>query len=163
MERLWAPWRMEYILNEVDKGRECFLCQAAAAADEGPDSLVLWRSEGCLAILNRWPYNNGHVLIAPTAHKADLQDLTDAELAEQMAMLKRCQRNLRRAMEPDGFNVGLNLGRTAGAGLEDHVHWHIVPRWRGDANFMPVTAATKVIPQSLRDLWALLRETDGDD
>ncbi len=159
MDVLWAPWRMQYI-SEVDKGGECFLCSAAASSDDHA-CFVLWRSQTCLAVLNRWPYNNGHLLIAPKAHKADLAELTDAELADQMAMLKRCERNLSHAMSPDGFNVGLNLGRAAGAGLRDHLHWHLVPRWNGDTNFMPVTASSKVIPQSLEALWEVLRQVDG--
>ena len=159
MDVLWAPWRMQYI-SRVDKNGGCFLCTAAAPGDDR-ERYVLWRSETCFAVLNRWPYNNGHLLIAPNAHKADLTDLTDAELADQMAMLKRCERNLRRAVSPDGFNVGLNLGRVAGAGLRDHLHWHVVPRWNGDTNFMPVTASSKIIPQSLEALWELLRRSNG--
>jgi len=159
MDRLWAPWRMEYI-EQVDRPKGCFLCRAAETDDERA-ALVLWRSESCLAVMNRWPYNNGHLLIAPMRHVGGLEDLTDDELAQQMAMLKRCRAGLAAVMSPDGFNVGLNLGRPAGAGVEDHIHWHIVPRWSGDTNFMPVAAATKVIPQSLETLWELLRETDA--
>ena len=160
MDRLWAPWRMEYILS-VDKGDGCFLCKAAASQDDRA-SFVLWRGTMSLVVMNRWPYNNGHLLVAPTRHVADLADLTEDELREQMAMLQRCRRNLSAVMSPDGFNVGLNLGRPAGAGVEDHLHWHIVPRWSGDTNFMSVTAATKVIPQSLDELWELLRNTDNE-
>lgn len=159
MERLWAPWRMEYV-KQVDKGDGCFLCRAAASKDDRAD-MVLWRSERSFAMLNLWPYNNGHILVAHREHKADLAEMTDAELLDQVRLLKRCQRNLQAVMSPDGFNVGLNLGRSAGAGVVDHAHWHIVPRWQGDSNFMPVTASTKVIPQSLDRLWELLREVDG--
>jgi len=158
LERLWAPWRMGYI-SGVDRDEGCFLCRAVASPDDRA-GYILWRGESCLALLNRWPYNNGHLLIAPNLHKADLLELTAEELADQMFMLKRCERNLRSVMSPDGFNVGLNLGRSAGAGLRDHLHWHIVPRWSGDTNFMPVTAAAKVIPQSLEALWELLRQAD---
>ncbi len=169
VERLWAPWRVEYV-REIGRDEDCFLCRAArretpggaAACDEDRTSLVLWRCETCFAVLNRWPYNNGHLLIAPNEHKGDLVELTERELADQMDMLKRCERNLRSAISPDGFNVGLNLGRTSGAGLADHVHWHLVPRWNGDTNFMPVLASTKVIPQSLEELWELLRQVDGE-
>ena len=156
MDRLWAPWRMEYI-EEVDQPHGCFLCRAAQTDDDRA-ALVLWRSDECLAVMNRWPYNNGHLLIAPLRHTGELEELTENELAEQMTMLKRCRANLAAVMSPDGFNVGLNLGRSAGAGVEDHLHWHIVPRWNGDTNFMPVAAAAKVIPQSLETLWELLRE-----
>lgn len=159
MDRLWAPWRMEYI-KQVDKGDGCFLCRAAASRDDRAD-MVLWRSEHSFAMLNLWPYNNGHILVAHNEHRADLADMTDAELLDQIRLLKRCQRNLEAVMSPNGFNVGLNLGRTAGAGVVDHAHWHIVPRWDGDSNFMPVIASTKVIPQSLERLWELLREADG--
>ncbi|MBS3764835.1 MAG: HIT domain-containing protein, partial [Planctomycetes bacterium] len=156
----WAPWRMEYIL-EVDDPHECFLCQAARSKNER-EHFLLWHSENCLALMNRWPYNNGHLLVAPREHLADLEDLSDEGLCEQMSMIKRCRLNLEKAMSPDGYNVGLNLGRSAGAGVEDHLHWHIVPRWHGDTNFMPITAATKVIPQSLEELWEMLREVDEE-
>ena len=130
MDRLWAPWRMEYI-KQVDKGDGCFLCRAAASRDDRAD-MVLWRSEHSFAMLNLWPYNNGHILVAHNEHRADLADMTDAELLDQIRLLKRCQRNLEAVMSPNGFNVGLNLGRTAGAGVVDHAHWHIVPPlgWR---------------------------------
>ena len=159
MERLWAPWRMEYI-GQVDKGDGCFLCRAANSQDDRAN-LVLWRTGSSFAMLNLWPYNNGHLLVAHREHKADLADVTEAELLDQMRLLKRCQRNLAAVLSAGAFNVGLNLGRSAGAGVVDHIHWHIVPRWEGDSNFMPVIASTKVIPQSLERLWELLRETDG--
>jgi ATP adenylyltransferase len=149
---------MEYI-EQVDKPRRCFLCRALDE-DQKPERLVLWRNETSFALLNRWPYNNGHVLVAPVQHVGDLDCFTEGELLEQMRMLRRCRRNIKTVMDPDGFNVGLNIGRTAGAGLEDHLHWHIVPRWNGDTNFMPVCASTKVIPQSLHSLRELLKEAD---
>lgn len=159
MKRLWAPWRMEYIRDELG-GEGCFLCNARDADDDS-GNLVLWHTEFSFSILNRWPYNNGHLLVAPRSHVADLADLSDEELLDQMKLLSRCKKNLAQAVEPDGFNVGLNLGRAAGAGVEDHLHWHVVPRWRGDTNFMPVTGATKVIPQSLDELWQILRDVDA--
>ncbi len=159
MDRLWAPWRMEYVQVPDKQGDGCFLCRAAEAEDER-DNLVLWRTEHSLAVVNFFPYNNGHLLIAPRAHKADLEDLTADELDDQMALLGRCHRALAAAMQPHGFNIGMNLGQAAGAGLPGHAHWHIVPRWHGDANFMPTVADTKVIPQSLEALWKLLRRTD---
>jgi len=160
MQRLWAPWRMEYIKGVEDRDG-CFLCDAAACEDDR-ERLVLWREGSCLALLNRWPYNNGHLLVAPVRHVSDLAELSEEQLLCQMTMLQRCERNLKRVMSPDGFNVGLNLGRSAGAGLAEHMHWHVVPRWSGDTNFMPVSAATKVIPQSLEELWELLRRADAE-
>ncbi len=158
MDRLWAPWRINYV-SEADKEADCFLCEAARS-DQDREKLVLWRGEHSLCLLNRWPYNNGHLMVAPLEHKADLGDLADEELLEQLHMLVRCKSNLTAVMRPDGFNVGLNLGAAAGAGLAGHMHWHIVPRWEADTNFMPVLADTKVIPQSLESLWDLLREAD---
>lgn len=158
MDRLWAPWRLEYV-SRADKENGCFLCEAAQATDDG-EKLVLWRGRTAFCLLNCWPYNNGHLMVAPLAHMADLTDLSDDELLEQMQFLRRCRRNLEAAINPAGFNIGLNLGKAAGAGLAGHLHWHIVPRWEGDTNFMPVLADTKVIPQSLHALWELLRRAD---
>ena len=151
MDRLWAPWRIGYV-SRPDKDDGCFLC-ACAGGSSDRENLVLWRGDSCFCLLNRWPYNNGHLMVAPVEHKADLDELSEAELLEQMQMLRRCKERLTETMHPDGFNVGLNLGSAAGAGLTGHLHWHIVPRWNGDTNFMPVIAETKVIPQALHDLW----------
>ena len=160
MEQLWAPWRMEYI-EEVDEGDGCFLCEAAQC-DDDRERLVLWRSDTCFALMNRFPYNNGHLLIVPFQHTGEMEELSPEQLSGQMEMLQRCQRNLQDTMAPDGFNIGLNLGRSAGAGVVDHIHWHIVPRWNGDTNFMAITGGTKVIPQALDELWERLRKTDAD-
>jgi ATP adenylyltransferase len=161
MDQLWAPWRIDYVAQADKEAGGCFLC---AAAEPGRDreKLVLWRGRHCFSVMNRWPYNNGHLIVAPLAHRADLSELSDEALLEQMQMLRRCRRNLGAALDPAGFNIGLNLGAAAGAGLPGHLHWHIVPRWEGDTNFMAVVADTKVIPQSLGQLWVLLRETDGE-
>jgi len=156
MRQLWAPWRIEFI-RAVDKDDDCFLCRAAR--DEGEEKeIVLRRAEKSFCIMNRYPYSNGHLLIAPYRHVADLDDLTDAEMLEMMKLLRQAKTALGESVRPHGFNVGLNLGRAAGAGLEAHIHWHIVPRWVGDTNFMPVFGATKVIPQALHELAELLRE-----
>jgi len=160
LERIWAPWRIQYIHEGLQR-EGCFLCQAFES-DADRENLVLWRGERSFCMLNRWPYNNGHLLVAPIAHKADLLDLDEEELLEQMRFLRRCKERLCELLQPDGFNVGLNLGRAAGAGVIDHLHWHIVPRWDGDSNFMPVLAGTKVISQSLDELWELLRGIDSD-
>jgi len=159
MDQLWAPWRLSYV-SVPDKDSGCFLCEAAGASNDR-EKLVLWRGAACFCMLNCWPYNNGHLMVAPIAHKADLTELSDAELVEQVQLLRRCQQNLTAALHPAGFNIGLNLGKAAGAGVAGHMHWHIVPRWEGDTNFMPVVADTKVIPQSLGSLWELLCQVDS--
>jgi ATP adenylyltransferase len=157
-KQLWAPWRMQYIL-ENDSTGECFLCAAGKADDDRAD-LVVGRQKHCFCILNRYPYNNGHILIAPYAHKADLCDLDDAERVGMMQALCEMERRLREAMNPDGFNIGINVGKVSGAGLPGHVHFHVVPRWEGDTNFMPVLADTKVMPQALEDVFDLLTQQD---
>jgi ATP adenylyltransferase len=158
MERLWAPWRMTYI-GGLDQGSACFLCDIANA-DECDDAstLVVERRERTFVVLNRFPYNNGHTLICPNAHKATLAELTDDEMLELMQTTRDTVALLEKVMHPNGFNIGMNLGRVAGAGLPGHVHMHIVPRWDGDTNFMPVLADVKVIPQALEDLRAMLAE-----
>lgn len=159
-ETLWAPWRLSYIVTTKDqpKPEGCFLCRYAAArhADADADNLVVARGPRTLTVLNRFPYNNGHLLIAPIAHKANLSDLDDEELLECQHALTRMIEAIGRLMGAEGFNVGLNLGKTAGAGLPGHLHWHLVPRWNGDTNFMPVLANINVIPQSLAALHELL-------
>ena len=152
--QLWAPWRMKYILN-AKKDEGCFLCNAGASRDD-ETNLVIHRAELCFCLLNRYPYNNGHLLVAPFAHKADFCELTKDESAEIMCTLGEMQNRLRDAMRPDGFNIGVNIGKTSGAGLPGHLHFHIVPRWEGDTNFMPVLADTKVIPQALEEVFRML-------
>lgn len=171
LELIWAPWRMAYIescdqkqAESVDPSRllpgadpTCFLCQAVADPD-CPQRLVVWQDALTIVVLNRYPYNNGHLLVAPRRHVGDFLALSSEEHQALMETLGRMMRLIQETMNPDGFNVGLNLGRVAGAGLPGHLHWHIVPRWNGDTNFMPVLANIKVIPQSLQALWQLLRE-----
>ena len=155
---IWAPWRMKYISNIASQqGGGCFLC---AKPSEGRDdeNFILYRSRLCFIILNAYPYNTGHLLIAPYAHKPSLVDLSDEELLDLMKCTSLSLRVLSEALRPDGFNVGLNLGRYAGAGLEGHVHVHVVPRWAGDTNFMPVIADTKVLAELLTDTYARLKE-----
>jgi ATP adenylyltransferase len=144
---LWAPWRIEYITG--DKAAGCVFC--AAARGEGDDAaLVLERGERCFTMLNAFPYTSGHAMVLPDRHVPDLLDLDEAEVGEVMALTRRCLRAMRAAMSPEGFNVGVNLGQAAGAGIAEHLHLHIVPRWSGDTNFMPVLADTHVIPQALQ-------------
>ncbi len=137
---LWAPWRIEYI--QADKSDSCIFC------DPDPDHVVE-RGEHCFTILNTYPYAPGHVMIAPYRHVGELDGLSEAELLELMQLARRMVGAQRTAMSPDGFNVGLNLGKVAGAGIADHLHLHVVPRWSGDNNFMPVLGDTHVIPQAL--------------
>jgi len=154
MEKLWAPWRMEYILQEKPSG--CIFCDKPKQ-DRDRESLILHRGAGCFVIMNFYPYNNGHLMIVPYRHIADLAALTAAEQSEMMTLLGRCTTILTQQMRPHGFNIGMNLGRTAGAGIDDHLHFHIVPRWNGDTNFMPVTGHTKVLSQGLQESWDSLK------
>jgi ATP adenylyltransferase len=173
-ERLWAPWRLEYVTgNEsnadpppqpkrwlANADPRCFLCQAAAEYDAATDAnrrlLVADRGDHAVTVLNRYPYNNGHLLIAPRRHVGELSEMSREEHLECMERLAKLTGLYRERINAEGFNIGLNLGRAAGAGLPGHLHWHLVPRWAGDNNFMPVLAGARVIPQSLDALWEIL-------
>jgi ATP adenylyltransferase len=157
-EQLWAPWRLAYVAAPKDDLEEggCFLCRYRDQHQDAKN-LVVSRGERVISVLNRFPYNNGHVLVAPLAHKAALDDLDDAELLGCMHELRRLADAYSRILKPDGFNIGLNLGRAAGAGLPGHLHWHLVPRWNGDTNFMTVVDDVRVISQSLNSLYELLK------
>jgi ATP adenylyltransferase len=144
---LWAPWRIDYITGPKDG--ECIFCAAAASRNADPAHQPIDRTEHCLTILNAYPYAPGHVMVAPVRHVAALDDLGPDEMLETMQLARRSILAIREAMAPDGFNVGFNLGKVAGAGIADHLHLHVVPRWQGDTNFMPVLADTSVIPQAL--------------
>ena len=159
MDTLWAPWRLAYVAAAKPPAGEdpCFMCRGLAAGDDRANLLAL-RTPRSAVFLNRFPYNNGHLLVAPTAHKARLDELTPEELLEVQETLRRMVGVLDGLLHPDGYNVGLNLGRAAGAGVPGHLHWHVVPRWGGDTNFMPVLADTRVIVQSLDALYDLLVE-----
>jgi ATP adenylyltransferase len=156
MERLWAPWRMAYINQEPQPG--CLFCRVLADPSDPDADLVVWRPEDAIVILNKFPYNPGHVMVAPAAHKGDLADLNDAESASLMRALRRTITVVRQALTPEGFNVGTNIGRAAGAGIPDHVHLHVVPRWNGDTNFMPVLSEVKVINEHLQQTAEKLRQ-----
>ena len=151
---LHAPWRMEY-LRSLEKSEGCFLCQAASATSqqEHKERLVLWTSSHCVVLLNRYPYTNGHVLVAPKAHKADLEDLSADEMLDLQVQTAEVIKLLRRAVSAQGFNLGVNLGRSAGAGVPGHLHQHIVPRWAGDTNFMAVVGEVRVVPQAVSQLY----------
>lgn len=157
MERLWAPWRLAYVAAPKPPGENdpCFIC-TGLAEERDRDNLIVERTAHSAVIINRFPYNNGHLLIAPQQHRAQLQDLSDAEILDSQKTLARMIERLQTLMKPDGFNVGLNLGKAAGAGLPGHLHWHIVPRWSGDNNFMTVLHDVRVIVQSLDSLHELL-------
>ena len=156
---LWAPWRIEYITSEKDG--PCFFCEKAEGGDV--PNHVIARGRTAFVLLNTFPYNSGHVLIAPYRHVADLNDLTPDELTELMVLAVRAKEVMTTVMQPQGFNFGFNIGAAAGAGVADHVHGHMVPRWVGDTNFMPVLGDTRVVPQALDETAALLREAWDSD
>ena len=157
MDQLWAPWRLAYVAapKAPSADEACFICQGLAEQDDRRN-LIAWRGPLSVVVLNRFPYNNGHLLIAPRAHKGRLDEFEPAELLETQETLRQMVCVLDELMHPDGYNIGLNLGKAAGAGLPGHLHWHIVPRWNGDTNFMPILADVKVIVQSLDALYDLL-------
>jgi ATP adenylyltransferase len=160
VDHLWAPWRLSYIETPKDRpssdGEECFICRGAAGTDDRAN-LVVHRTALSVVVLNRFPYNNGHLLVCPKAHKGQLDELSDDVLLDLQHLLRRMSGIIRARMNAEGFNVGLNLGRVAGAGVPGHLHWHIVPRWLGDTNFMPVVGDAKVMSQSLEALYDLLK------
>ncbi|MCS7305942.1 MAG: HIT domain-containing protein [Thermoguttaceae bacterium] len=169
-EQIWAPWRLAYIRGEDKQLRpppkgvflagadpDCFLCQAVADPEE-PLRYVVGQTELSICVLNRYPYTNGHLLVAPRRHCERLEQLSPTEQMDLLGLLIRMVQRLEKTLQPHGFNIGFNLGQAAGAGLPGHLHWHVVPRWQGDTNFMPVLASVNVIPQSLEALWQLLRE-----
>jgi ATP adenylyltransferase len=165
MDHLWSPWRTVHVASwagksAADKGS---VFEAIAASTDDEANLVVWRGETCFVVLNLFPYNNGHCLIVPLRRVPDYTDLKPEEQSEIAATIDRVMRWTRSAMSPDGFNVGINQGEAAGAGIPDHLHVHVVPRWASDTNFMPVTAGAKVIPEALQSTWAKLRAAAAQD
>lgn len=169
-EQLWAPWRLGYLLAGEPSApdlsnvawlpgaeQNCFLCRAAGDPDRRA-TLTPVVTDQAIVVLNRYPYNNGHLLVAPRRHVGELSELTAAEQLQLHELLVRMSGSLREKMKCEGFNIGLNLGRVAGAGVPGHLHWHIVPRWSGDSNFMPALAGVRVIPQALETLFEMLDE-----
>jgi ATP adenylyltransferase len=158
MDRLWAPWRLSYVASPKLPADDdaCFICRGLTDAKDR-ENLVALRGPKTVVVLNRFPYNNGHLLIAPNAHKGQLHELDVEEIVEMQKTITRLVAVLADMMKPDGFNIGLNLGKAAGAGLPGHLHWHLVPRWNGDTNFMPVFSDTRVIVQSLEQFYDLLK------
>jgi ATP adenylyltransferase len=154
-DRLWAPWRLQYVTGGGSD--ECIFCSKPALGDDA-EALIPHRGEHCYVMLNLYPYTSGHVMVAPYDHTADLTDLDRDTACELTDLTRLSLRALEAAYHPDGYNVGVNLGRAAGAGIEVHVHQHVVPRWAGDTNFMTVTGETRVLPQSLEDSYRVLQE-----
>jgi len=155
MERIWTPWRMEYIESTHQLEDGCIFCDKPLAGDDNA-SYIMARSDWAFVILNAFPYNPGHLMVAPFRHVGDLEALDAEEVADTGRLLQRSIRALKESMEPDGFNVGANLGRVAGAGIPGHLHWHVVPRWNGDTNFMTVLSEVRVLPEALAATYAKL-------
>jgi ATP adenylyltransferase len=156
-QRIWAPWRLAYVSDAAkDDAAGCIFC-AKPAEDDDAANLIVHRGERCFVILNLYPYTNGHLMIAPFEHVPSLPDLDAGTIAETMALAQRAMRLLDERYSPHGYNVGFNQGRVAGAGVEHHIHMHVVPRWGGDNNFMPVLADTRVMPQTLEQTYETLR------
>jgi len=156
MKNLWAPWRMTYIAPKTPQPQECIFC-IPPADDNDAERYILHRGEHCFMMLNLYPYNNGHLMIVPYQHVGTIEKLDAAVLADLMEQTQLALRALRLAMKPDGFNMGINEGKIAGAGFADHAHLHVVPRWEGDTNFMPVLADTKVMPEHLDNVYKQLK------
>lgn len=164
MERLWSPWRMQYI-QQASSGVEpegCLFC-TVGAADDDEASMVLHRGEHAFVLMNAFPYNPGHVMVAPFRHVGDLEELTADEVLDAGRLQQAAVRALREEMAPHGYNVGMNIGRVAGAGIPDHLHWHVVPRWNGDTNFATVVGETRVLPESIEDTFRKLRARFASD
>lgn len=156
MEPLWAPWRMDFILGRIPRDPGCVLC-ALAVAHEDEQSLVLGGDRWCYVVLNRYPYTSGHLMVVPREHGADFGAMSVEVATSGVLVLQAAERALRSVLGPHGVNLGMNLGEVAGAGIPGHLHWHAVPRWTGDTNFMPVLADRSVIPEHLRETWRRLR------
>ena len=154
---MWAPWRMKYILHNI-KSKKCFLCRSAREKKQDRKNYVLLRGTYCFVVLNIFPYNNGHLMVAPYRHVGDMEKLRDEEMKELMTLSVNAIRILKKALKPDGFNLGINLGKVSGAGLASHLHFHIVPRWQGDTNFMPVLGNIKIISQYLKETYKKLKK-----
>jgi ATP adenylyltransferase len=163
MEQLWSPWRMKYLRQAEESAGQpgespaCIFCQKPAQ-DQDDDNLIIWRGERAYVILNLYPYNNGHVMVVPYVHTPTIETLDPETLTEIMLLVNQGVAALRSLYQPQAFNVGINLGAAAGAGIQDHVHVHVVPRWAGDTNFMTILANTRVIPEDLRETCQLLRQ-----
>jgi ATP adenylyltransferase len=161
MQRLWTPWRSAYIKEKRDKTR-CVFCDAAADAAADEEKLVVFRGAQAFVLLNRYPYTSGHVMVAPYVHVSRLGETSEQTTDEIMRLTRRIERILQDAYHPDGLNLGMNLGEAAGAGIEQHIHMHVLPRWIGDANFMSSVAGTRIIPEALEDTYRKFRDGFGN-
>lgn len=157
MDKLWAPWRIRYIKSNK-KARGCIFCRAAKSRN----NYVIFKTKYSLCILNTFPYNNGHIMISPLGHKGEISQLKDIEILDLFRVLGKARRLLDKVLKPQGYNIGINISQTAGAGIPGHIHIHIVPRWRGDTNFMPVVYNTKIISQSLDALCKELKNAEAE-
>jgi ATP adenylyltransferase len=155
-EYLWAPWRLEYIERAEPSGGGCIFVDLPQQEDDRKN-LILYRGDRAFVMLNMFPYTNGHLMVAPYKHTADMGELDDEELLEINRLVSRCTKWIGEAYRPDGFNIGVNLGKAAGAGIPTHIHWHIVPRWNGDTNYMTTVGGVRVLPQSLEDSYDRLK------
>jgi ATP adenylyltransferase len=161
MKRLWSPWRSQYIESFAKPARRRAgetLFTAALKARRDDENLIVWRGRRCFVMMNRYPYNSGHLMIIPNRRRGHLEDMTQAELSDVMEAVKRAKKALDAVMQPQGYNFGANLGRVGGAGIDDHIHFHLVPRWNGDTNFMPVLSETKVISEEITETMRKLRK-----
>ena len=154
MEQIWAPWRIKYIQMEKPEG--CILCEKPGQNND-VQNYILYRGSKNFIMMNSYPYNPGHLMVAPYRHVASLDELTDNERNEHFEIVSRSIRLLRQVFNPGGFNIGINMGKVAGAGIDEHVHTHIVPRWQGDTNFMPVISSVRVVPEALAETYQKLR------
>jgi len=157
MNKLWAPWRIKYIKN-AKKTKKCIFCESLRNKNK---HYVIFRTKYSFAMLNIFPYNNGHVMVSPIKHTRELSQLNETETLDLMKSLTRTKKLLEKTLKPDGYNIGINISRSAGAGITGHLHIHIVPRWQGDTNFMPVLSGTKIISQSLKELYRQLKNADS--
>ena len=155
MDRLWAPWRKAYIRPKAGKKKGCLFCRLLAENKDVKNSIVK-RTPHCFAVLNIYPYNNGHIMIVPRRHVDSTEHLNQSEKLDWLALYEKALRAMKKNLRPDGFNAGMNLGRQAGAGIPKHLHLHVVPRWKGDVNFMPVLSDTRVISESLESVYHLM-------
>ncbi|MEM2095121.1 MAG: HIT domain-containing protein [Candidatus Caldarchaeum sp.] len=156
MDRLWAPWRMNYIKTAKETA-ECIFCEAAKTSDDA-SKYVVHRGEKSLIIMNLYPYNNGHLMVSPYRHIPSILEMDDNEMLDVMRLLKMAVVLVRKALNPEAFNIGVNIGKYAGAGIEDHIHFHVVPRWRGDTNFMTTLSNTRVLPETVDQTYKRLLE-----
>lgn len=158
MDRIWAPWRGEYIEESIKGHKSCVFCEIQKQ-EPSKENLLIYKNKFAMIVMNKFPYNNGHVLVMPINHVASFEELSEEEFTELNKLLKKAIKAIKKAYTPEGINVGLNLGRVAGAGIDKHIHYHVVPRWNGDTNFMPVTGQTKIISEHILDSYEKIKKS----